>query len=51
MERRHLIFDEALAMARNYPALLGLEPWEIGELEEKKFQISEQIERMLAVAG
>lgn len=47
LERRHLVLDEIITTARTYPSLLNLEPWEVGELEERKFRISEQIERML----
>ena len=47
LERRHLVLDEAIALARTHPGLLRLEPWEIGAIEERKFQISAQIEQLL----
>ena len=47
LERRHLIIDEALEMARKYPSVLSLEGHEIGALEEQKFQLASKIERLL----
>jgi len=48
LERRHLLLDDMLSTARAFPDLLGLEPWEIGAIEERKFQIASQIERLLS---
>jgi hypothetical protein len=48
LERRHFILDDMLSTARALPDLLGLEPWEIGAIEERRFQLSAEIERLLS---